>query len=200
MLARSPSSMAGQPDSRAWMRSFAASRPPSDSSQARFFGASSAPDTMATSSAAAGGASPSEPIAIRGASGGSQQRSTRGGAASSAAATNPSESASTTPAKMPRTPRPPEDPKEHRQNGRGTKGPALGGPLSGRVRAPSPPPRRRRHPVLALEGAMERGLGVVADRRGDLPDRFVTLAQAQRGELHAPAREIAHRRLAEQRS
>src|SRR6187402_3054176 len=48
---------------------------------------------------------------------------------------------------------------------------------------------------LALEGAGERGLAVVADRVGDVQVLGVGVAQPRGGELHAPARQVLHRGL-----
>ena len=50
---------------------------------------------------------------------------------------------------------------------------------------------------MARERAVEGVLGRVADRAGDRLDRLVAVAQAARGELHPPAREVRQRRLAD---
>src|SRR5262245_26246709 len=68
-----------------------------------------------------------------------------------------------------------------------------------RRRSALPPPGGGRHAALALERAVEGRLGVVADVAGDPCHGVAALQQALRRELHAPAREIAHRRLTEQR-
>jgi hypothetical protein len=59
-------------------------------------------------------------------------------------------------------------------------------------------PRRRRHADRALERTRERGLGVVADVERDRRDVGMGTAQQIRCELHAPVRQVLHRRLADE--
>src|SRR2546421_10179777 len=63
---------------------------------------------------------------------------------------------------------------------------------------PLPPPRAGRLADVPLEGTRERGLGLVADRRGGPGDRVAVLEEA-RGELETPAGEVLHRRHADVR-
>jgi hypothetical protein len=57
-----------------------------------------------------------------------------------------------------------------------------------------PAPGAGRGADLLLEGAVEGGLGVVADRGGRLRDAHALHADGVGGELRPPGREILHRR------
>ena len=51
---------------------------------------------------------------------------------------------------------------------------------------------------MTFEGAVKGGLGLVAHFLGDPHQGCVAIAQLVRGELDAPARQVAHRRFADQ--
>src|SRR5918992_5002133 len=60
------------------------------------------------------------------------------------------------------------------------------------------PDRARRDADDALEGAAERGLGSVPEPVGELAHRGALLLQRGYRYMHAPARDVAHHRLADE--
>src|SRR5215831_10600432 len=55
-----------------------------------------------------------------------------------------------------------------------------------------------RDPEVAFEGTVESRLGLVAHLLGDPHQRCIAVAQLVGSELYSPARQVAHRRLADQ--
>src|SRR2546423_13629963 len=78
--------------------------------------------------------------------------------------------------------------------------PCRGQRLPGKApaRSGSVPPRSGRLPGVSLERAVEGGLRLVADLRGDRGDSLVGIAKELGGGLQAPAREVLDRRLVQE--